>query len=147
MSRDEPLNLVALDAEDLQVISACLQDGITRLVDMTYLPRQRKFAAVFSRFRWEKSARAERGDERVRCGIHFNDIARVQVNGIDQADRNGLLPLLAITAEETGDGAAITLAFAGNGTIRLSAGCIDAQLMDMGQPWLAQARPDHTSED
>lgn len=147
MSRNDPLNLVALDGDDLQVISACLQDGITRLVDMTYLPRQRTFAAVFSRFRWEKSARAEQGDERVRSGVHFNDVTRVQVNNIDQADRNGLLPLLAVTAEEGEAGALITLAFAGNGTIRLSAGCIDAQLMDMGHPWLAQSRPSHPNED
>ena len=44
------LKLVALDQEDLAVISAHLQDAIVKVGDLTYLPRERRFALVARRF-------------------------------------------------------------------------------------------------
>ena len=52
-----PLKLTATDPEDLTVISACLQDAVTIASEINYVPRERRFAAVFSRFRWEDNHR------------------------------------------------------------------------------------------
>ena len=50
------LRLTALDAEDLQVISAQMQDATLLVGDITYLPRQKTLALVANRFCWESAA-------------------------------------------------------------------------------------------
>ncbi len=45
--------LKAADAEDLEILSARLQDAAGRLKDFVWLPKQRRFAALVNRFRWE----------------------------------------------------------------------------------------------
>ena len=53
----EPLKLIALDEEDLAVVSSLLQDAVLRVADMTYVPAQKRFAAVLNRFEWEKAVK------------------------------------------------------------------------------------------
>jgi hypothetical protein len=48
-----PLKLRAEDAEDLDVVSACLQDAIVPLSDMEFLAGEKRFVLVANRFRWE----------------------------------------------------------------------------------------------
>jgi hypothetical protein len=45
-----PLKLLALDEEDLQVVSSHLQDAVVRVGDMAYVPSQKRFAAILNRF-------------------------------------------------------------------------------------------------
>ena len=52
------LRLVALDPDDLAVISAHLQDSLLRVGDIAYLPRERRFAIQIRRFDWEAGRRA-----------------------------------------------------------------------------------------
>jgi hypothetical protein len=145
---ESPLKLEAGDAGDLEVVSTCLQDALTRVGDMTYLPQERRFAVVFSRFVWESRDIAPgAAGMRVRAGLHFDEVTNVTIQGIDQSDREGVLPLLAITAETGAAGARITLQFAGGGAVRLEAGAIAARLADMGAPWPTPSRPDHALED
>jgi hypothetical protein len=40
----------------------------------------------------------------------------------------------------------VELVLAGGGAIRLTVECIDAELVDMTQPWAARGTPDHDSE-
>ena len=43
------LKLIALDAEDLGVISAHLQDATFRVADITYIPRENRFVGLNNR--------------------------------------------------------------------------------------------------
>ena len=47
------LKLRARDARDLETIAACVQDALVALGGMKYLPRERRFALMLNRFRWE----------------------------------------------------------------------------------------------
>ena len=38
------LKLIALDADDLKVMSAHLQDAVLKIADMAFVPRERRFA-------------------------------------------------------------------------------------------------------
>lgn len=162
MARPEqvkPLKLTAMDAEDLGVVAACLQDGLTRLAEMTYLPRERRFAAVFNRFMWETldDEGAGRIDgalyHRVSSGIHFNGVLATRLQGIQRDAPEAFLELLTISsaaAEGAAEGAVdqtITLVFAGGGQIRLEVECIDCALSDMGAPWTTQNLPEHETAD
>ena len=51
------LKIIARDAEDLAVVSACLQDALIPLNEMRYLPQERRFIMVANRFRWERAAK------------------------------------------------------------------------------------------
>ena len=143
MKDAKPLRLTARDPQDLVVVSACLQDAITRRGELVFRLKRHRFAATFNRFRWESRFAGERPAERVQAGVHFDSVLRVQARGIG-SDPDGLLELLTITANEKDDGAAdIFLEFAGGGSVRLEAECIDCYLNDLGEPWPARRTPAH----
>jgi hypothetical protein len=60
------LKLVALDPDDLAVVSAHLQDALISVGDIAYLPGERRFALAAKRFDWE----AEQPQRRL-SGLHF----------------------------------------------------------------------------
>ena len=146
-STPEPLKLVALDHDDLKILSAHLQDAVLRLADMVYMPAEQHFAAVVSRFDW---LAAENDDgkhsnlRRCRCALRFDRVKRAQCQKIRPGEPFAVAELLAITFEElTAPGGFITLHFAGGGGIRLEVECIEAQVHDMGQAWQASTKPVH----
>ncbi|MFP6709375.1 MAG: DUF2948 family protein [Alphaproteobacteria bacterium] len=142
------LRLRADEAEDLVVISSCVQDAIARIEDMAYMPRLRRFVMVMTRFRWEVADEMGKdGGMRVRCGLHFDDVLAVRSQGIDMADGEGLLPLLAITSALADHGVNLELRFAGGGTISLEAEAVQCHVSDIDQGWPTPSRPDHGLEE
>jgi hypothetical protein len=137
----ELLKLAALDADDLAIISAHLQDAVIRVGDVTYLHDKQRFALVGRRFDWE----ASEGEARRRLtGCHFERVLSVKTRGLDRSHPDEILNLLAITFEagEPPSGAAI-LHFAGGACIRLEVECIEALMKDLGPIWAAETRPAH----
>ncbi len=135
------LKLLALDSEDLQVISATTQDAVVRVGDMGYAKADRRFALLMNRFVWEEDGKTR---IRKRAGLHFDRVDDVQVQGIDLNAIEGVLELLAITFTINNDPAGtVDLDFAGGGTIRLSVECLEARLADLGAAWAAKATPVH----
>jgi hypothetical protein len=146
------LKLIALDADDLNVISAHLQDAVVRVGDMKYLPREKRFAAVVNRFDWDKALSGgagvrQRGNERRRTGLRFERVLAAKIYGADLKDSRATLALLAITFEKRADpGAAdghVTLTFSGGAAIRLDVECLEAEMKDLGAAWAAKRTPDH----
>ena len=86
------------------------------------------------------------GGMRGRCGLHFDDVLAVRSQGIDMADREGLLPLLAITSKPADHGVNVELQFAGGGTISLEAEAVQCHISDIDQGWPTPSRPDHGLE-
>ena len=118
----QPLKLTALDAEDLEVISAHMQDAALLVGDITFLPRQRKLALVANRFDWQ-SASASGGDgiyQRRRCGLQINRVFSVKYTNMRQDNPDGVLSLLAILfhAGPQAPGGIIELTFSGGGALR-----------------------------
>ena len=60
---DPELRLRAEDAEDLAVISACLQDALVSVRDLAYDRAARNFMLVANRFRWEGGAGEQAGED------------------------------------------------------------------------------------
>jgi len=137
--------LAAEDAEDLEVISAKLQDAVAKVGDLVYLPKQRRFAGLFNRFKWE-NARKD-GDLRVRAGLYFDGVLSARSHNILRGSKDAVLSLLAIRFEPKegaeDPGGVIHMQFAGGGTIRLEVECIAAGLSDVSGEWAALGRPEH----
>ena len=49
------LKLLALDGEDLEVVSAHMQDAVFKVGDLQYWPSHKQFAIAANRFVWEKA--------------------------------------------------------------------------------------------
>lgn len=147
-AREAPLRLRALDAEDLKVISALVQDAVFPGNEMAWEPKQRRFALLLNRFRWEDRAQAlarGRAFERVQSVLAFEDVAKVASQGIDRtADTIYSLLDIVWIAGEDGTGR-LELTLAGDGAIALEVEALEATLTDVTRPYIAPSRqaPDH----
>ena len=140
------LRLLAQDEEDLKIISAHLQDAVMRIGDLAYLARHRRFAALVNRFCREDCEEGNFG-VRVRAGLHFDGVLKVQSQNLRQDDPDAVAVLLAIDfTPQTDGGGLIDLLVSGGGRIRLEVECIDAALRDITEPRPAVARPAHDLE-
>ena len=90
------LKLLALDTEDLEVISAHVQDAVVRVADMGYARGDRRFALLMNRFDWEADTVRRGKGVRKRAALHFDAVQSVVTNGFDPASPEGVLELLAI---------------------------------------------------
>jgi Protein of unknown function (DUF2948) len=141
------LKLIALDAEDLGVVSAHLQDAVLKVEEMAYLPREKRFAAVLNRFDWASAVTSSTRRPlavRRRSALRIERVTGAQLSSIDLTARTRVLSLLAVQFEPAQSPAgAMTLVFAGGAAIRLDVECIEAELRDLGPAWAARGRPDH----
>jgi len=141
------LKLLALDPEDLGIVSAHLQDSVLKVEEMAYLPRQQRFAAVLNRFDWQTvlaPAKRRAQPQRRRTALRFERVGRARLQGLDLKAKDRVLVLLAITFEASQTpGGTITLQFAGGAAVRLDVECIEAELRDLGAAWATRSKPDH----
>jgi Protein of unknown function (DUF2948) len=138
------LVLAAADAEDLEAISARLQDAVARVKDLVYLPKSRRFAGLFNRFKWE-SAGAHSGT-RVRAGLHIEGVLSAKSSRLRTGSPDAVASLLAIRFQPKGGedpGGIIELVFSGGGILKLDVECVDAELADLSGEWAARGRPVH----
>jgi hypothetical protein len=147
------LKLIALDADDLAIISANLQDAVMKVGDLAFLPREKRFAAVANRFDWVDAIEKEtvRDEERPyarrRAALRFERVLSARVQGLDLNNKDAVTSLLAIGFESLDAPAGqITLQFADGGAIRLDVECIEAELRDLGPAWQAKSKPQHPEE-
>lgn len=145
----EDLKLIALDAEDLRVLSCHLQDAVILVGDMAYLKSEQRFAMIANRFDWEAASRARDGTyQRRRTGLRFERVMGAQLQGIDLKQKDAALALLAITFEPSEEpSGTLKLQFAGGGAIRLEVECIEAELRDLGAAWQTRHKPVHAVDD
>lgn len=138
----QPLRLLALDDDDLAILSANLQDMLVAVSDMTYLPQAKRFVLVGRRFDWVKAGSG--CIERCETGLHFERVQSVARTGFEQSDSARLLNLLAVAFEPTeAPGGHVTLTFSGGAAIRLAVECLEAQMADLGPRWGCTKRPAH----
>ncbi|HEV7293035.1 MAG TPA: DUF2948 family protein [Devosia sp.] len=138
------LKLIALDSEDLQIISAHVQDAVLRVAEMGFARADRRFAMLMNRFDWEKTGGRRQKGVRKRAALHFEHVLSVVFAGFDPNAPEGVLELLAITFTPTeAPAGVIELSFAGGGTVRLTVECVEARLSDLGAAWAAAAKPEH----
>jgi len=142
----KPLKLIALDEEDLEIISSHLQDAVVRVGEMAYQPSRKRFAAIVNRFNWEKavSGAAKEENERRRTALRFDRVLSAQLRELKPSQADRVLSLLAIRFEpEDHPTGYITLTFSGGASVRLKVECIEAEVTDLGPSWRARSRPHH----
>ncbi len=146
---EAPLRLIARDAEDLQVLSALVQDAVFPGSEMQFTKRDRRFAILLNRFRWEDApgatARA-RDFERVQAVMLISDVLSVRSQGVPKGDADTVLSVLSVTFEPGEEGAGeVMITLAGDGAIALQVEALEVMLKDVTRPYIAPSRraPDH----
>ncbi|MDQ1153129.1 DUF2948 family protein [Brevundimonas sp. SORGH_AS_0993] len=136
----EPLRLLAEDADDLQIISAALQDAILRPVDVVWAKQARTLTIAFSRFCWEC------GGTRVMSAMQFGDVLAVKSRRLPR-NPDASLELLALDFMPTeAPGGRVILMFAGGGDLRIDVECLDAVVADISERWPARVAPTHLDD-
>jgi hypothetical protein len=136
----EPLRLLAEDADDLQIISAALQDAILRPIDIVWEKQARTLTIAFSRFCWEC------GGTRVMSAMQFGDVLAVKSRRLPR-NPDASLELLALDFLPTeAPSGKVILMFAGGGDLRIDVECLDAVVTDISERWPARVAPTHLGE-
>lgn len=136
--REAPLNLGALDGEDLQVIASLVQDAVFPVTEMKWDRAAGRFALMLNRFRWEEGAARASKPERVQTLLAFDTVLSVATSGIDRTDKDLVLSLLEISFDETDPPSGqVLLTLAGDGAIRLAVEAVEATLKDVTRPYVA----------
>src|SRR5262245_27956263 len=119
------LKLVALDPDDLAVLSAHVQDAVAKVEDLHVFPTERRLALVLNRFDWLTADKREK--VRRRSLLHFERVLGVKALGIRREAPTAVLNLLAViyTPRDAPAGD-IDLVFSGGGVVRMSVECVEA---------------------
>ena len=143
----EPVKFVALDREDLEVVSAHLQDAHIKVADVIWRPQEHRLVIGLNRFDWLTAEGTKPELRRCRSALRFERVTGCKCRNLDPAGKGAVLNLLAVEFSE-GDppGGAVTLTFSGGGVLRLEVECLEAELADLGPTWAADCRPVHADD-
>ena len=139
------LKLLALDGEDLEVLSAHLQDAVLKVGDIHWRADEKRLVLAVNRFVWESAGeKSRRLFERRRSALRFDRVTRVRATRIPRDAGDAVLELLALrfTPTETPSGV-VEAIFAGGGLLRIDVECLEAELCDLGAAWATENCPRH----
>ena len=141
----DSLKLLALDTEDLSIVSAHLQDAVFKTDGLAFDARHHVFSVVVNRFVWDKVAGRGKAFERRRAVVAFKRVQAVRSLGIDRKATDAVFSLLAVnfTPEGEGPDGTLELVLSGEASIVLDVECVEVQLADTGGAWETSLKPRH----
>ncbi len=143
----EPVKFVALDKDDLEVVSAHLQDATVKVSDVIWRPKEKRLVVGVDRFDWLAAEGTPCELRRCRSALRFERVTCCKCRNVDPAGKNAVLNLLAVEFDENdAPGGVVTLFFSGGGMLRLNVECLEAELADLGPAWPTDVRPVHVDE-
>jgi hypothetical protein len=139
------LKFIALDGEDLEVVSTHLQDAVVRSSEVLWRPEEHRLVVALNRFDWEAATNRSPEYRRRRAALRFERVQSCKCKGLKPpAGEDAVLNLLSVEFTQTDDPAGIvTLHFSGGGALRLEVECLEAELADLGPTWTTAACPAH----
>jgi hypothetical protein len=132
------LKLIALDADDLAVISAHVQDARVQTSDIIWRQHEKRLVIGMNRLDWEQTLAGEAEPRRLIAALRFDRELASKSRNIDLDASDTALDLVGIEFHEaeTPGGSAVLL-FAQGGALRLDVECLECELTDLGPEELA----------
>jgi hypothetical protein len=138
------LKLVALETDDIEVVSAHVQDSIVKVADIMWRPAEKRAIIVINRFDWESAQSPAPPYRRRRAALRFERVNAIKQRNVVCADKDTVLNLLAVEfTPADAPGGFVTLTFSGGAALRLEVECLEAELADLGPVWATAACPAH----
>jgi hypothetical protein len=126
------LKLMALDADDLAVISTHVQDARVQVSDIIWRQGEKRLVMGLNRLDWEQTLAGEAEPRRLVAALRFDRVLACKSRNIDMNAADNVLDLVGIEfhADDTPAGSALLL-FAHGGAIRLDVECLECELTDL----------------
>jgi hypothetical protein len=138
----DSLKFVALDTDDLDVVSTHLQDAEVKVADVHWRPQEKRLVLGLDRFDWQSFNAANPELYRRRAALRFERVLGCKCRNVKPDGKDTVLNLLAVEFEATDQPAgAVTLTFSGGRVLRLEVECLEAELVDLGPSRPADVRP------
>jgi hypothetical protein len=133
MSAPDPLKLIALDAEDLAVISAHVQDARVQAADIVWRQDDKRLVVGMLRLDWEQTLAGGPAPRRSVAALRFDRVLACKSRNIDMKQPEAMLELVGIEFHpgEAPGGSALLL-FGHGGALRLDVECLECELTDLG---------------
>ncbi|ABD09038.1 conserved hypothetical protein [Rhodopseudomonas palustris HaA2] len=131
------LKLLALDPDDLAVISAHVQDARVETGDIVWRQTEKRLVVGLHRLDWEQTLSGEPVPGRLIAALRFDRVLACKSRNIAIDAPETALELLGIEfypAQEP-PGGSVVLMFSRGGMLRLDVECLECALTDLG--------PDH----
>jgi hypothetical protein len=127
------LKLIALDADDLAVVSAHVQDARVVTADIIWRQGEKRLVVGMSRLDWEQTLSGEAAPRRLIAALRFDRVLSCKSRNIDMRTPETALELLGIEFHpgDAPSGSAVLL-FTHGGALRLDVECLECQLTDLG---------------
>jgi Protein of unknown function (DUF2948) len=132
------LKLIALDADDLAVISAHVQDAHVQPVDIIWRQAEKRLVIGMNRLDWEQTLSGQTEPRRLVAALRFDRVLACKSRNIDLAKPDTTLELVGIEFHDAdGPAGSALLMFSSGGAIRLDVECLECELTDLGPEELA----------
>ena len=141
------LKLIALDPDDLAVISAHVQDARVQTSDIVWRQGEKRLVVGMNRLDWEQTLAAETAPRRLIAALRFDRVLACKSRNIDLEAPEAALDLLGIEFHpgEAPGGSALLL-FSHGGALRLDVECLECELTDLGVDDLGASDPGKGAE-
>jgi len=128
-----PLKLIALDADDLAVISAHVQDARVQAADIIWRQHEKRLVIGMNRLDWEQALAGEISPRRLVAALRFDRVLACKSRNIDLQAPATALDLVGIEFHpgEPPGGCALLL-FDRGAALRLDLECLECELTDLG---------------
>ena len=141
------LKLVALDRDDIAIISVHLQDAVMKVADVRWRPEEQRLVLGLNRFDWEAAGGTAPVYRRRRTALRFDRALSLQCRNLRPTDKDAALNLLAVEFDEhDSPGGTVIMTFSGGAALRLEVECLEVELVDLGPTWTTVKCPKHPTE-
>ena len=135
-----PLKLIALDADDLAVVSAHVQDARVQTCDIIWRQGEKRLVIGMKRLDWEQTLTGETTPRRLVSALRFDRVLACKSRNIDLKSPETVLDLVGIEFhEDAAPGGSALLLFTQGGALRLDVECLECELTDLGPDDLGTA--------
>jgi DUF2948 family protein len=133
MPAADQLKLIALDADDLAVVSTHVQDARVRTSDIVWRQDEMRLVVGMSRLDWEQTLSGGTAPRRLIAALRFDRVLACKSRNIDLEAPDTTLELMGIEFHpgESPGGSALLL-FNHGGALRLDVECLECELTDLG---------------
>ncbi|MGX9391259.1 DUF2948 family protein [Nitrobacteraceae bacterium UC4446_H13] len=127
-----PARLIALDQDDLAVISAHVQEASVTAADILWRQDDKRLIVGMRRLDWEQTLTGEATPRRLASALRFDRVLSCQSRNIDLNAPHAAFDLLGIEFYPAAppSGMAV-LMFAGGAALRLEVECLECELADL----------------
>ena len=128
-----PLKLIELDADDLAVISAHVQDARVQASDIIWRQHEKRLVIGMNRLDWEQTLAGQTSPRRLVAALRFDRVLACKCRNIDLQTPATVLDLIGIEFHpDKPPGGSALLLFDRGAALRLDVECLECELTDLG---------------